>query len=85
MSAGGVLNIPLSPKLMDSVRSASRRRAFFLDAGRKEDEAKKQAKKRKLQLENELHSIESESTKLLEQMKVLEDRAREIKAAKVNL
>ena len=34
---------------------------------------------------HQLHFIESESTKLLEQMKVLEDRVREIKAAKVNL
>ena len=80
----GVLNIPIAFKLMDSVQAASRRLIFYIQSQRKEDESKKEARKKKLQVYNELQSIESESTKLLEKIKEL-DNARENKASKSSI
>ena len=82
---GGVLKVPLSSKLLRSVKSASFRRKCVISKQREQVEAENTAKKRKNELDQQLKVIEREKHRLMEEKKELDERAQAIKRLKCDI
>lgn len=81
----GVLGIPITNDMIESVRFSSQRRKLHLIEKRQKENEVKEARKRKNEVDAELKSIENESVRLQEQIQELNDRASVLKAAKLQL
>lgn len=81
----GVLNVPITDKLFQSVRASSNRRQLALSTAHEKFVADHALQKRKNELDQELKSIECEKAKLSEQRQDLDERAAAIKRVKLAL
>jgi hypothetical protein len=83
---GGVLNVPLTQELLQSVKLASQRRKLALEKKRESETAQRSVAKRNAELDGELLQVEQAKAKLSEQITELEEKAALIKRQKtINL
>lgn len=82
---GGVLNVPLTGSLIESVKCSSRRRVLALEQKKSDDNKEAMKRKRVAELDIELNKIEAQRSILSEQQCHLDDRVTAIKKLKFSL